>query len=249
MEKRPVEPVFDEFVRAFGGERVSNLISQKNPASNADYFFRKQNILAELKCLTKDSFGPEYHRKMEKLTDDWMRRRLLFVIGTVNLDIRKLPPRCRDEWLKVIEEPLKTKVIVKANEQIRTTKETLDVPEAKGLLFLASDGNHSLQPYDILYFVNRAFRKKKPDGDLQFSSLHGICYFSLNMPVKLPGVEAPAIFWCGGPRNASDLEMRTFCDELERSWYEHQCKSAGINIPRLEAPGSILKKLKFEPEK
>jgi len=202
MESLSVESVFDDFVGGFGGERVDGLITQPNPPKNADYLFREHNVIAELKCLTKDSFGPDYHRKMKELTDEWLRRRWIVVFGNVNLDLRKLPPVCQEQWLRVIEKPLRKTTVEAANKQIRDTKKSLDIPRAKGLLLLASDGNQSLQPYDVLYFINRTFQKRTAAGDSQFSSIHGVCYFSLNMQVNNQGMGFRPFF------GAEDQEIR-----------------------------------------
>jgi len=48
----PVEPSFDTFVEAFGGAKISSLLSDKSAKPlNADYLFAKDNVIAELKTL------------------------------------------------------------------------------------------------------------------------------------------------------------------------------------------------------
>lgn len=57
-EPIPVEEFFNEFVLEFGGELVSNLMPQNtNLPRNADYLFRKDLVVCELKCLEKDLFN------------------------------------------------------------------------------------------------------------------------------------------------------------------------------------------------
>jgi len=235
-----LESVFDDFVMEFGGARVSGMISQNNPGMNADYFFAEDRVIAELKCLQTESFGPQYKNKMKALTDSWVKKRQLVVFGTVNLSLRDLPPTCREEWLRVIEGPLENNIIGKANKQIKSTKSLLNAPDAMGLLLLASDGNHSLQPNEVLFFLLRILQKKKPNGEILFSGIRGVCYFSLNMRAHVVGLPAPVVFWIGGPREQDDVEMRTFCDRLELAWHKFQCRLVGIDIPRVvSAPGVL----------
>ncbi len=172
-----VEDIFRRFVQEFGGELISNLLPPGNPPSNADFLFRRQRVIAELKCLENNSFGSNYPEKMKALADDWMRRRLLMVYGTTRIEIRKLHPECQREWLNLIAEPIQRNIVKKADEQIRETKKWLDMPDAKGLLLIASDGNLVMQPYDVAFFLTRVFRKKTGDGRDQYSNIDAFSTF------------------------------------------------------------------------
>ena len=54
-----VESAFNEFVEEFGGELISKAVPA-NPEENADYLFRDEGVVAELKCLQKDFFAAGY---------------------------------------------------------------------------------------------------------------------------------------------------------------------------------------------
>jgi hypothetical protein len=214
IKKKKLEPLFDEFVHSFGDERVDRLILEPSNSKRADYYFHKYGVLAELKRLENDSFGPEYKQKMDRLTKAWLQKGLIKVFGTVQIGLRDIPRECQLEWMSVIERPLQKKVIEAANAQIRATKQLLKIPDTRGVILVASDGNYSLEPYDVLYTLNRILQKKKGSGELQYSSIQGICYFSANMLATTPKLPAPAIFWCGGPRDSADLDTKVFCDDL-----------------------------------
>lgn len=52
-----LENAFNQFVKKFGGELISELMPRSgNISDNADYLFRQQNIVVELKCLEKDHY-------------------------------------------------------------------------------------------------------------------------------------------------------------------------------------------------
>lgn len=245
MELKKLEPLFDEFVYGIGGERIDRIIQQPQGVRNADYYFHRQGYVAELKCLEIDSFGANYQRQMNALVESWILRGLLVDSGTIELALRKVPSQCQEEWMRLIERPLQKHVITSANSQIKESKELLGIPEAKGIVLVASDGNTSLQPYAVLFSIDRILRKKKATGERQYSSIDGVCYFSLNMQVRVPGLPVPAVFWCGGPRDQSDDVTRAFCDDLDCAWHRYQCRIAGIEIPRFEAKSTALQNLTF----
>lgn len=170
---RPIQPlqsIVDPFVTGSGGEVVEGLLG-KNPKlpRNADYLFREDQVIAELKALENDSFGEPFRKKMSDLMASWMARRLLLVFGTTRVDLRRLPPVCQEEALRVMGKPLQDKVLATANQQIRETKKLLNMPKAKGLLMVASDGNRDLLPNDVWFFLTRLLQKTHEDGSPQFS--------------------------------------------------------------------------------
>jgi hypothetical protein len=141
-----LEVFFNAFVRSIGDERVEALINLKNPPANADYFFRSQNVIVELKTLKKEVFGENHRQKTTELFAGWHRRGLLAVFGTARVDMAQLPPVCQQEWLSLLGRPVQKNVLGAANAQIRATKRLLNLPDAKGVLLVASDGNFDLTP-------------------------------------------------------------------------------------------------------
>ena len=94
----PLQPLIDSFINKAGGELVTDLIDTRNPPSNADYFFREQGVIVELKALETDTFGDSYKRKLGELVADWDARGLVEIWGIdVPLRLNGLPPECQDE--------------------------------------------------------------------------------------------------------------------------------------------------------
>jgi len=229
-----VEQLFNSFVLKSGGELVSSLLA-KDPQRppNADYYFRDRNIIGELKCLQVDSLGSSYAAKLQALVDDWMRRDLLRVYGRASISLPQLHPICQREWMSLLERSMQNRFVDHANKQIKGTKRILNAHEAKGLLFVTSDGNTSLQPYDVLYFLDRTLKKKKPDGSPLYSNIRGVVYFTLSSPGYHQAVSMPILFWLGIPCDPNDNEMKTFMNYLETHWFSFIREVKGQAVLRM----------------
>ena len=59
-------------------------------------------------------------------------------------------------------------IIESANRQIRTTKETFNLPKSEGILVILNDVVETLTPELINYRINKSLKKKTPKGDLRF---------------------------------------------------------------------------------
>jgi hypothetical protein len=158
-----VEQLFNDFILGSGGQLVSSLVTKDHPLPNADYYFHDHGIVGELKCLQQHSFNATYAMKLQKLVDSWMQRRLFMAYGRVQIDLQRLNPICQREWMNLIGDSLQKRFVEHANRQIRETKGCLVLQMQKGILFISSDGNSSLQPYDLMFFLDRTLKKKKND--------------------------------------------------------------------------------------
>jgi hypothetical protein len=103
------------------------------------------------------------------------------------------------------------------------------MPEAKGLLMVASDGNQDLLPSDVWYFLTRFLQKTHEDGTLQYSNIHAIVYFNPRILVKLSGSGQPAFLWMSGARNNDDREMIDFLNALNEGWQTY-IEEAGVRL-------------------
>jgi hypothetical protein len=63
-----IEPTFNAFVKAFGGELIRDIVGPSPNFHDADYLFRKEGVIAELKVLTEDKLNdPEMRKKLGAL--------------------------------------------------------------------------------------------------------------------------------------------------------------------------------------
>jgi len=228
-EQRTLESIVDPFVERVGGQRISAIIGNNNPAKSADYLFRTHGVIAELKSLRAGTFGESIHRKMTALVSRWQQERKLIVFGTVKIESSKLPQNCREEMFSMMAEALQKHVVVAANDQIKSTKKLLNMPDARGLLWVASDGNEFLQPNVLWYLLQRTLQKKKENGEPAYSSIHGLAYFSPRMLAQIPGAEEPAILWFSGLRQP-DPRLKACLDYLSREWPKYVSWAQGVSI-------------------
>lgn len=225
----PLQPIIDPFVRDFGGEVIADLIGNVNPPRNADYLFRTDGVIAELKSLETNSFGESFRGKMRALMADWQRRRLLIVYGRTQVQIRRLSPVCQAEFLEVFGNPLR-RVLRNADDQIHETKALLNMSQAKGLLIVASDGNQDLVPYDIWFVLTRLLQKKHEDGRPRFSHIHALAYCNPRMLVRLPGSGQPTFLWLSGSRRNDDHELQSFLNRLSQAWFVYMGRLVGQQL-------------------
>jgi hypothetical protein len=118
------EELFRDFVKEFGGE----VLPESSDAKSADYLFRKQNIVAELKCLVIDQTEP-MNIKLTQVVKDVVKQNesLLSLCDGKPLEIAKAPKEISDPWLEILTAPLEG-IIETANRQIRSTKARLNLP-------------------------------------------------------------------------------------------------------------------------
>jgi len=241
----PLEVFFNAFVRTIGGEHVGALINSKNPPSNADYFFKSQNVIVELKALEKETFSEKHRQKTAGLFADWHRRGLVIVRGTARVDLAGLPKVCQEEWLNLLGRPVQKNVLSTANAQIRQTKHFLNVPDAKGVLLVASDGNFDLTPHAIHHLLSRLLMKKHPDGRQQYSQIDGFAYFSGRTLVQVGEDGRPTMIWISSPRQKDDKAITEFLSQLGRAWHQHVERISARPMERLDVDPDRIRDIRF----
>lgn len=233
---RTLHSIVDPFVRGVGGELISELIENKNPQSNADYLFRAHNVVAEMKALEAGGFADSFHRKLSELLARWHKERRFMVFGTVQIQSGKLPDDCREEMFSAMAESLQKHVVAAANKQIKSSKRLLNLPEAKGLLWVASDGNDQFSPETVWYLLTRILRKKKEDGGPAYSSINGIAYFNPRMLARVPNLKEPALLWFSGTRNPQhDQNLQACLNVLNNAWPQYVARAQGIKVRGVDA--------------
>ena len=227
--RTPLQSIIDPFVKGIYGELVCNLVGNSNPPSSADYLFRTQNVIAELKAIEPGSYIQSFHRKLANLTAKWNREGKLVVMGTTRVDSKNLPRDCQEEMFSEMAEPLQKHLVYAANEQIRSTKKLLGMPEAKGLLWVASDGNEDIQPNLVWYLLTRILSKKKTNGDRAYSSIHGLAYFNPRMLASVPKTDMPALFFYTAFRERIP-ELVSLLDLLRDAWPQYVSNRLGVPV-------------------
>lgn len=219
------EAIFREFVKDFGGELLS-----EGEAKSADFYFPDANMVTELKTLENEALM-EHAAIVQKLADSWMRRRLLFAYGRVMISLPKLHPICQREWLAELQPPVEN-IVRKANRQIRSSKQSMNHTDSKGLLLIANEGNllHT-SPVDYMTLVGGVLSKKDQSGERRFPHIDGVVYFSRRIRSRDEGFP----FWVSGyVRPGGDPALSAFQERLQRGWFAYISKITGLPVGEFE---------------
>jgi hypothetical protein len=226
MPEAKFEASFRMFVKEFGGE----VLIENSKHKLADYLFRKQNVVAELKCLTQDQTVAMNDRVAE-LIRQWVRKhnkppRPEF------LSIATAPPEIKIPWLNFLRSDIEN-IVRKANRQIRSTKNACHLPTAKGLLLVFNERNplHN-RPKDFRTLLESVLLKRKPDKQRAFPHINGVIYFSFET-VKTETDGRSMNFWDAvrlavGSEDTAPLKQ--FQDELQQAWYAYIQKTTGRTV-------------------
>ena len=180
-EQRPhpfdVEITFDSFVQEFGGKKISDLIdSKRDMPMNADYLFREQNVIAELKTLEGIFAGPGAIKQLGQIFVDanckgseisdflWKKTE---TPNSIDLLIRKRTRRAIEQR------------VVKARKQLRKSKQLLGNDETRTLILIAMDHKplfgHGFMLSNLVTVMGDNYADKDTDG---------VVYFNPNTPTK-----------------------------------------------------------------
>ncbi len=230
-KQNPFEAIFRDFVLDFGGE----VLPEAPNGSSADYFFRRYNLIAELKSLTVDQTN-EISRKLTPKVLSWVRANgqipPRIVEGNQHfIAFKDMPREIQDFWLRLLKgstEPL----IRDANRQIRDTKSRMNLPSAKGILIIANEGNpYYDHPDSHRRLIAEILRKRTPAGDLRYPHINGAVCFSIK---DVKSRDEGMYFWANLQMKQAPTEdvqpMVDFQRDLQQAWYSYLEQKAGIRV-------------------
>lgn len=223
-----IRTVFDRAVGDLGGKCLDVEPPPGLGVEFADYFFPDENVVAELKCLTEDSDPNEFHA----LLRGWAERGLIPPPPTgitFRVYTRDLPEVCRREFFHAELDRIRNSTIKKANRQIRQTKEWLGRPEARGLLFLANDGNFHRRPGLLSQLVIEACRDR-------FTSIDGVVIFTANFGTV--GGDSPegTRFWAPILLRGDKFDRSGIAYRIAAPFYKYYGEAAGLTMVGRERP-------------
>ncbi len=230
----PIEDAIDEVVQSIGGDLVEDLLPKDaSRPLNADYVFQSDNVIAELKRLVKDvSEDPAYQKTLQKMFDDFVREGLWTPppspTGKVVVNIRDLPKECAYRWIDILK-PRVEQIIKKASKQIKSTKNLLNMPNAKGLLIAVHDGNYGLEPQAAMNLISRCLK------GTQHSHIDWVVYFSANMPASVPNDDRNIQPFISAPRYQPSDFPEELTGKFYAAWRAYGERFYGMKIETLEA--------------
>lgn len=147
----PVEDTCNRFIPTAGGQLVSQLIAQTPGFENADYLFPNQNVVLELKEVITEFGSNKYvlsrfKQLVEQLMIDQPDWKPSLLGGTGDY-----PYWFHEGFLAAFRRPL-SRIIEKANRQLKSTKSYFKRDEARGVILFVNDGFISLPPEYVLRY-------------------------------------------------------------------------------------------------
>jgi hypothetical protein len=151
--------------------------------------------------------------KVEALLHDWHKQRRLrpehFAGNRIN--INTLGDDCAMKIFRLYFQPIQA-AVKQANRQIRQTKEYFGLPDAKGLLILANDGNYALTPEMSMSILARLLPN-------HYSSIDSFIYFTPNIRLASNRYDRQANLWISGPSRPSANSVETeYLSQIEKGW-------------------------------
>ncbi|WHP29837.1 hypothetical protein QMG90_13615 [Trabulsiella odontotermitis] len=206
----PVEDTFHSFIRQNGGCVVSDILPGNPSFENADYSFKNHNIIGELKEIKTEFLNQKgaeikFFEMMKRLLQECPDWKPSLLGGNDNF-----PNWFKYEFVRLAR-PGITRILKKANTQIKETKKYFDVPNAKGVLFFVNDGFTGISPYLVQALACDALTHS-------YSSINCFVYMTLNRYITINGSNEPKLLWVPSYSERVDDSFVDFIDELGRNW-------------------------------
>lgn len=223
----PVEQTWREFVRSVGGQVVEEVLPEPRTFENADFLFRSHSVVAELKEIqTEFARSPSvlegFRALIERLMGEDPNWRPLLLGGS-----GEYPKWFQAEFVRLFR-PAVTRVLKKANRQIRETKVHFGIKEPAGMLIFVNDGFTELEPHFV-----RALACDALVGS--YSSVDCFLYMTVNRYVEVTGSNVPRLLWMLSYSERASDSLVQFIDDLGKKWFTFlEGKIGPFTIPREE---------------
>lgn len=219
-----VEPFFNNFIKSVGGQVISEIIPKGPEVLNADYLFKDENILAELKSFEKDTFNNEGDTRLFDMYEKWIAFDLIERCNVIKhiLGVLPLPHICKQE---IALKATKTidRVIHKANKQLISTKKLLEMPDAKCLLFLINDGNYFLSHRQILGITCNLMMNKYANSEID-----GFVYLTVNQTSRTPYSLIEQNVWIPSYREEDFGRLGEFVNKIGSEFKDFYTNITGV---------------------
>jgi hypothetical protein len=140
--------------------------------------------------------------------------------------INQLPDKCYRDILKLYTRSIKY-ALEQANKQIKATMRTMNLPDYKGLVFLASDGNYFIDPPNVARIVGLILNNPNV-----YKSINMVVYLTVNVVTTRPDDETLSRLWVRLYRDNEYFETipLPFLQDLFDKWVEHYKKVSGVEL-------------------
>lgn len=212
---------WNEFVVREGGELVGPLI-HKQGVENADYLFRAEGVVIELKIL-----------ETQFLRQATMQKRVAAAFRKhPGIDPGDRSKALNRELLNIFRAPLQ-RIFKKANNQIKSTADTLGLGGVCGILVCVNDGFRDSPPGLVIDLLREILYGP------HYRSVSAVIY-QTNHYVELEDSPFAHLLWIPSYAEYAPDELVNFIDELGRSWRKYSEEVDGPYDVSVERPTSGL---------
>jgi len=205
------------------------LIPLPRTFENADFLFPSLQVVAELKEIETEfdrsvAFRDGFRSLVERVMKEDPGWRPLLFGGS-----GEYPKWFSRELIRLFRPPV-SRVLKKANRQLRETKSHFNISTPTGMLVFANDGFTALEPH----FVRSLACNLLVDS---YSSIDCFLYITVNRYVEVAGSDVPRLLWIPSYSDRAPDALVQFVDDLGRKWYDFlETKIGPFTLPREEIP-------------
>ncbi len=115
------------------------------------------------------------------------------------------------QFVRLFRPPI-SRILKKANRQIRGTKQHFGITTATGVLFLVNDGFTAIGP-DMVRALSASLLVNS------YSSIDCFVYVTVNRYVEIPKSDVPRLVWAPTYSDRAPDPLVGFIDDLGRQWF------------------------------
>lgn len=237
-----VEAAWQEFVRSVGGNVIEDLVPHPRTFENADFLFPAVPAVAELKEIKtefekSDAFMKGYSSLLKRLMDEEPDWRPQLLGGTGNY-----PKWFSSEVIRLFRPPI-SRIIKKANNQIKETKRHFKIVDPTGVLVFVNDGFTALEPHFVHALACSILTNS-------YSSIDCFLYVTVNRYIEVDGSDVPRLLWMPTYSDRAPDSLSAFVNDLGRNWHDFlETKIGPFTVPREEIEtGTVLSRAIVLPD-
>jgi hypothetical protein len=224
-----VESSWRDFVRSVDGQVVEDVVPEPRKFENADFLFPSSGVVAELKEIESQfdrspAFRDGFHSLIGRVMEEDPNWRPLLLGGS-----GAYPKWFSHELIRLFR-PSLSRILKKANRQIRETKAHFSIHTPTGMLVMVNDGFTALEPH----FVRTVACDLLVNS---YSSVDCFLYLTVNRYVEIEGSDVPRLLWMPTYSGTAPDLLVNFVDDLGRKWFDFlETRIGPSTIAREELP-------------
>ncbi len=215
-------------MRSIAGTVLDDVLPKQRKFENADFAFFEASVVAELKEIETEfsassAFRVGFDTLMQRLVnvDPTWRPALFGGSG-------EYPAWFTPEFVRLFRPPL-SRILKKANRQLRDTKSHFGIQNSNGILLLVNDGFTAIGPDLVQAVISELLMHS-------YSSIDCYVYLTVNRYIEIVESNQPRLLWVPTYSDRASAELVTFVDDLGRQWFDYLESKVGAFTSRIVIP-------------